>query len=244
MASRNLAHYHETELLQSDCEVLSELESTLGRIPRIDDIFKSDIPFGFVAVGHQITALALTNHEMKQLPPCIGKLEGVEILDLSENILTGLPEELQNLSNLKELILDANRISKIPDYPSLERLYWGMNQVDTIPDSIWNMKALKYLDLSENRIELIPEQIGVLANLIELNLAGNKLKILPASIGSLSHLKRLLIDTNNLISVPATLGQLKELAFLLLEGNPLNKMAEDEKKALESLKAHGCKFKF
>jgi len=62
-------------------------------------------------------------------------------------------------------------------------------EIKNLPDSIGNLKDLKYLYLYDNNLEILPETIGKLQNLECLDLGRNKIKDLPASIWSIKNLK-------------------------------------------------------
>lgn len=57
--------------------------------------------------------LDMSDNLMTGVPAEIGQLSKLEILDLSNNQLTGLPNELGNLSNLKTLDISGNNYSEL-----------------------------------------------------------------------------------------------------------------------------------
>lgn len=101
------------------------------------------------------------------------------ILNLSKKGIKSLSEVkgLFNLDELEILILNGNKIKKLPD-------------------SIGNLKSLKVLDLRENDLKNLPNSIGDLATLQELYISGNKLKRLPKTIYELKSLKKLDMKSN------------------------------------------------
>jgi Leucine-rich repeat (LRR) protein len=238
-----IIEYNGTVLIESDVNGLKSLETELGLgpIPKIEDIYELIRPFGFLVSNQRITALALEGKKIKKISKSITIFKFLEMLDLSNNQLTLLPNEIVNLGSLKELILDGNRMTSIPLLPTLNRLYVSMNKLRSIPDTVWKLQNLQYLDFSDNRISNVPEEIDRLTNLKDLNLAGNQLKMLPSSIGSLMHLECLILDNNKLESLPETINQLKSLKRLIIVGNPLRKMTEAANVGLNRLKEQGCK---
>ncbi|KAL8502470.1 hypothetical protein ACS0TY_021564 [Phlomoides rotata] len=89
----------------------------------------------------------------------IGKLVKLELLDLSNNKITALPNDFWSLGSLKNLNLSLNQIS------------------GTLPSNIGNFGALLSLDLSFNNLSgSIPEAISSLLALQSLNLSGNMLE--------------------------------------------------------------------
>src|SRR5262245_52380065 len=66
----------------------------------------------FDADHNQVIELRLTN--MEQLPPEIGQLKMLRLLDLKSNPLTTLPAELGELTNLGMLDLSFTPLTKLP----------------------------------------------------------------------------------------------------------------------------------
>ena len=67
--------------------------------------------------------LYINRNKLTSLPPAIGQLKLLKLLDASENQLTSLPMELGMLTNLKNLNLDGNRLTALPnELGSLYRL--------------------------------------------------------------------------------------------------------------------------
>jgi|AntRauTorckE6833_2_1112554.scaffolds.fasta_scaffold03461_7 Leucine-rich repeat (LRR) protein len=58
-----------------------------------------------------LKVLNLSNNLFTGVPAEVGQLKSLEVLDLSNNQLTGLPHELGNLTNLKVLNLKGNAYS-------------------------------------------------------------------------------------------------------------------------------------
>ncbi|MBN2285882.1 MAG: leucine-rich repeat domain-containing protein [Tissierellales bacterium] len=103
-------------------------------------------------------------------------------------------------------------------------LYLNQLLVREIPDRVFQLYNLKFLDLSYNYFSTLPKDIGFLKNLQTLNLSYNKLAQLPEEIGQLLNLKELDLSGNSLIEIPFTIGRLKNLIDLKLTRNKLKKI--------------------
>ena len=93
------------------------------------------------------------------MPPQLGNLANLEVLDLSGNQLSGeIPPQLGNLANLGALYLSNNQLS------------------GEIPPQLGNLANLGALYLSNNQLSgEIPAELGNLANLEVLYLQSNQL---------------------------------------------------------------------
>ena len=91
---------------------------------------------------------------------------------------------------------------------------WGSG-VTELPESLFQLRALRELHLQRNGISQLSESVGQLENLEELKLGGNYLlRALPASIGKLKKLRVLTLWWCDLVALPAEIGELTELVGL------------------------------
>ncbi|KAM3686023.1 hypothetical protein ACJW31_11G165300 [Castanea mollissima] len=90
--------------------------------------------------------------------------------------------------------------------------YWNLT---ILPNSICNLKHLRYLNLSHTAIKVLPNSLCDLFNLQTLLLSScHSLTKLPAKMGELVNLRHLDISGTNLIEVPPHIGKLKSLQTL------------------------------
>jgi Leucine-rich repeat (LRR) protein len=97
-----------------------------------------------------------------------------------------------------------------------------------VPNGLWCLKNLKFLDLSNNKIgsqkidgSYISEAIAECEQLVEFHASGNMLTSLPESIGELRFLEVLDLKDNRINMFPDKFGCLERLLKLNLDGNCL-----------------------
>lgn len=93
--------------------------------------------------------------------------------------------------------------------------------LEVIPEFIFNFKNLRKLNLSNNKLKSIPKNISDLNKLESLDLSNNKIELLYANIFNLNKLRVLILNNNNLISFPKQIEKLVNLKILSLSGNLL-----------------------
>jgi len=174
----------------------------------------------------QLTALSvldLLGNQLTALPPEIGQLPALSWLYLGGNHLTALPPEIGQLPALAGLDLLGNHLTTLPpeigQLPALMRLNLSDNPLTALPPEIGQLPALSRLDLRNNRLTALPPEIGQLPALTWLDLSGNELTALPPEIGRLRRLERLAVEDNALETLPEELRGLTELQELTLHGN-------------------------
>lgn len=186
-----------TELLLQDCR-LERLPSALLSLTRLQTL---DLQHNSLTTLEELLSLAHLQHlsclrlaynHVRVLPPTVGVLRGLEILDLSNNQIHSLPPALFTLRHLRRLLLAGNLVEELP--PQIKAL-----------------RLLSELDLSGNRLEKLPSELFSCLGLQTLNVAHNSLRSLPGAISALGQLCRLDLRTNSLEGLPAELGHCTQL---------------------------------
>lgn len=148
----------------------------------------------------------------------------LEILDLSDNNLSSLPENLSDLQQLKIIFFARNQFTKFPSQlascPNLSMVGFRSNQITHIPENVFP-KKLQWLILTDNQIKELPKSIGDCHLLQKFGLAGNQLESLPKEMANCKNLELLRIPTNQLKTLPEWLFQLPRLSWIAFSGNPI-----------------------
>ena len=141
------------------------------------------------------------------LPAELGQLSELRELDLLNNELSGsIPPELGGLANLTTLALAQNELS------------------GSIPPELGQLPVLRSMRLSGNELSgSIPPELGGLAHLTWLALGRNEFTgSIPPELSDLRRLERLELDQNFLSGpIPPELGDLRSLEVLDLGRNQL-----------------------
>ncbi|MBD3320942.1 MAG: hypothetical protein GF350_07615 [Chitinivibrionales bacterium] len=120
------------------------------------------------------------------LPPEIGTLTGLEILKLDNCVLSELPPELATCKNLQVLSVNNNYLQTLPPWigelESLETLHASFNNIYEISPGIGGCIALKSLDLAHNALTDLPLELARLPNLDYINITNNRLCTLTPSM--------------------------------------------------------------
>jgi hypothetical protein len=150
--------------------------------------------------------------------------DSLEILNLSGNSLTALPDDLSRLRKLRVLFCSDNRFSELPEVLSscaqLEMVGFKANRIGEVAAAAI-APGLRWLILTDNQIAVLPDAIGSCGRLQKLMLAGNQLTALPEAMGGCGGLELLRISANRLEELPEWLLQLPRLTWLAFGGNPV-----------------------
>ena len=153
----------------------------------------------------------------------------LEYLDLSDNLLTELPDSFSQLKNLKVLFFQKNNFSEFPvilaKLPVLSMIGFKANQIHTVPENAFP-PMLKWLILTDNKIKKIPKSIGNCLFLQKLPLAGNLIEELPVEMANCINLELLRISANKLKSIPKWLFELPKLSWVAFGGNSVTHQME------------------
>ena len=137
----------------------------------------------------------------------LGKLLSLKTLSLANNKLTSLPDDLNRIRGLKQMILSGNQLRDlhhaVGDLELLEKLDLRQNQIKFLPASISRLRNLKQLDASENLITALEPSICDLHECEKLELKDNPLHLPPAAtarqgIGAIRKFFQEIVQTNSL----------------------------------------------
>ncbi|MDG2968107.1 protein kinase [Pseudomonas extremaustralis] len=155
--------------------------------------------------------------------------DSLEILNLSGNALSSLPDDLHRLPHLRVLFCSDNLFTELPvclgQCAKLSMIGFKANQISHVPAAALPPQ-LRWLILTDNRISQLPDELGQRPLLQKLMLAGNHLAHLPESLAQCTNLELIRIASNRLTHLPAWLLALPSLTWLAYAGNPVE-MAEE-----------------
>jgi len=176
---------------------------------------------------------------LTRLPRDVLRLaDTLEVLNLSGNALSDLPDWLCELPHLKVLFCSDNRFTHVPEVvgacPTLRMVGFKSNAIRRVPANCLP-RRLRWLILTGNDIAELPESLGERPDLEKLALAGNRLDRLPDSLAGAPNLALMRLSANAFTSWPDWLWQLPRLSWLALAGNPATTALEHRRRAERTL---------
>ncbi|WP_439131049.1 protein kinase [Polaribacter sp.] len=149
--------------------------------------------------------------------------ESLEILDLSNNHLSALPNDIVQLKNIRTIFLGNNKFTEYPkilaELPLLSMIGLKSNQIHTIPENAFP-PLLRWLILTDNNLKELPKSIGNCKYLQKFPVAGNSIEELPKEMENCQNLELLRISSNKLKTIPEWLFSLPKLSWVAFDGNP------------------------
>lgn len=160
--------------------------------------------------------------------------DSLEILNLTGNRLSDLPDDLPRLKKLRILFCSDNEFRHLPpvlaECPALSMIGFKSNRIEEVAAL---PPALRWLILTDNRIERLPASIGKCAPLQKLMLAGNRLSALPDEMAACANLELVRLAANRFEALPDWLLELPKLAWLAFAGNPVCREPRIEAAAID-----------
>lgn len=174
----------------------------LAGIKRLDlSCGLSEFPVEVFDLADTLEVLNLSGNSLTSLPDDLCRLTRLRVLFASDNAFTHLPESIGQCQQLQIVGLKANRIEQVSAAALPPRLRW--------------------LILTDNCIEYLPDELGRRPDLQKLMLAGNRLRALPTTLADCHKLELIRIAANRLTELPDWLLSLPALAWLAYADNPL-----------------------
>lgn len=150
--------------------------------------------------------------------------DSLEILNLTGNALSSLPDDLHRLTHLRVLFCSDNAFTELPQClgqcAQLSMIGFKANQISQVAAAALPPQ-LRWLILTDNCISQLPDELGQRPLLQKLMLAGNQLTHLPPSLAQCQNLELIRIASNRLTHLPQWLLTLPSLTWLAYAGNPV-----------------------
>ena len=164
--------------------------------------------------------------------------DSLEVLDLTDNNLSSLPDDFYRFKKLKRLFLSNNQFNHVPKIlaklPNLSMIGIRNNQIKIFEENSLPLST-RWLILTDNNIKILPSSIGDLTLLQKFMISGNKIRFLPDTISKCTNLELLRISANKLDAFPTSLLSLPKLSWLAYGGNPFCKKHPDSNNKLQTI---------
>ncbi len=133
-----------------------------GNIKHVTGIhIRNDSCIDWIKNATELEILQINNNKLTTFP-CFSI--NLRSLYLSKNELSSLPDSFANLTNLKDLILNNNCFTTIPDVlqgMSIKNLNFDNNPITIIPDFVYIMPKLEGLFLAGTKLEILPKNVNI-----------------------------------------------------------------------------------
>ena len=166
----------------------------------------TEFPREIYALADSLEILDLSGNQLSTLPDDLPRLHKLRVIFCSDNLFTELPEVLGQCTQLSMVGFKANRIAHVSP--------------KALPP------LLRWLILTDNALTELPAELGECTHMQKLLLAGNQLRSLPPELSQCTRLELLRISANQLTELPDWLLQLPRLTWLAFAGNPLTHALE------------------
>jgi hypothetical protein len=106
--------YHGVSIKTSNTEILLALEEQIGsKIPIVTSVNANT--FGALIEKQQVVELGLYKRNLASLPENIGQLTALRVLYIDNNKIENLPDSLGELKSLQRILMQWNEITSLPN---------------------------------------------------------------------------------------------------------------------------------
>ncbi|GER56775.1 plant intracellular ras group-related LRR 1 [Striga asiatica] len=141
----------------SQCRLLVELDASFNKL--------TYLPTNIGFEMKNLKRLSISLNKIRSLPTSIGEMKSLRLLDARFNELHGLPNSIGKLNNLEILNLSSNfnDLTKLPDkitdLTNLKELDLSNNQIHALPDTFGQLSSLTKLNVDQNPLVVPPKEI-------------------------------------------------------------------------------------
>lgn len=187
---------------------------------------------GYLTSGNleELKELDLSNGDFTEVPAFVFEAKNLEVLILNDNRVEKLPKELQQLSKLDRIYWERNELGKkrfkIPKLPGVTKLDLSGNALRKLP-KLKRLDGLKELVLQENEFESIPTwKLRKARTIKEVDLSSNPMTLGKEKYHRLDWLPVLKLNKCGLDSIHPSFYRLTGLEELQLQVNKLTSVPE------------------
>jgi Leucine-rich repeat (LRR) protein len=162
---------------------------------------------------NRVTHLMIQEKNISILPESIGDMEKIEILNISHNSITDLPQSLGNLWRTPLVEWGSFNLSN--------------NTISTLPSSLEETRYLLAIDFSHNQFSEFPSVITQLDSLQRVTMNNNTVSEIPGSCNNMTQLTHLHAHHNNISTFPDDISGLSKLQYLDISYNALTSILSD-----------------
>ena len=170
----------------------------------------------------------LMMQETSYIPNWIGEFDKLEIFQVvnQKRKIKKIPSNVGKLSNIVQF-----------DIPN--------NEITSLPESFYNLKKIKNIELKNNKIDSVSSKIGQLVNVQSLGITDNPSRHIPSEICNLKKMKYLDLDNTKITELPKCLGELQNIDWIHISGTQLTEFPIEilNSPNLQSIQAKEIKLK-
>lgn len=163
--------------------------------------------------------LNISNFQLMSAPAECFDTWNLRSLDISQNLVSTIPDAISKLSRLHTLDVSHNKIAffteSLGSVTTLTSLFCNDNSLVQMPSNLFEgLFVLSQLHMQNNCLSKLPPSISCLSALRDFRLDNNNLKSLPCGLDALVNLQEFNLQDNLLNIVPSELGACKQLIYL------------------------------
>jgi Leucine-rich repeat (LRR) protein len=151
----------------------------------------------------RLESLHFGNNKLSLIPKGLFEGVGLQSLFVPYNCLQAIQSDAAELSNLRVLRVQGNRLRTLPrGMNMLEELIAHENCFSEYPDSLMDNVRLHFVDMCCNKMTCLPDWLPRQTALSTLILSRNRVKCLPAFLLKIPRLSYVSLADNPLMDVP------------------------------------------